>query len=246
MMKMKLIFIYFAFVSCSELRTAKMSMDEGKLKNEILKKEPLNLESMALKNLQEDPLGAISQLNLGLTYEIQKKHAEAVNIYDSVLQSDAVDSMKFYAAFNKAQALAQLKNVDAALENYQVALKYNPQSIETKTNIELLIQQQQSEQNSQGGESENKDDQNQQGNDQQQDQKDSDNNKEDKEEKEKKESEKPKNYQPSSKYKPRDFKGEISEDQVKKILGELRQQEQKIREKYQNQEMKESPREKDW
>lgn len=53
--------------------------------------------------------------------------------------------------------------------------------------------------------------------------------------------------QSSPKYQPRPFKGdELSEGDVKKILGELRNQEQKIRANFDKRERKENRNEKDW
>ncbi|MGZ6447035.1 MAG: tetratricopeptide repeat protein [Pseudobdellovibrionaceae bacterium] len=54
-------------------------------------------------------------------------------------------------------------------------------------------------------------------------------------------------YSQNQKYQPRPFKGqELSEGDVKKILGEIKQQEQKIRAEYNRKEVKEQPRDKDW
>lgn len=54
-------------------------------------------------------------------------------------------------------------------------------------------------------------------------------------------------YAPNQKHQPRQFKGqELSEGDVKKILGEIKQQEQRIRSEYNRKEVKEQPRDKDW
>jgi hypothetical protein len=126
---------------------------------------------------------------------------------------------------------------------YQKALEIIPSSNEVKTNIELLIQQQQGQsggegqqnQPQQGDQQQNQDQKNQEGKDQK-DQKD--------QEQDQKEG---KQKQQSQKYKPRPFNGkELSEGDVKKILGELKQQEEKIRAEYNRKDVKEQPRDKDW
>lgn len=66
-------------------------------------------------------------------------------------------------------------------------------------------------------------------------------------EKEQKEKDQPKTPQKNEKYKPRPFNGEqLSEADVKKILGEIKQQEQKIRSEFNRKDVKEQPRDKDW
>ena len=57
----------------------------------------------------------------------------------------------------------------------------------------------------------------------------------------------PQDVKQSPKYKPRPFQGDqLSEGDVKKILGELRSQEQKIRANYDKKERKEKKNDKDW
>jgi len=113
---------------------------------------------------------------------------------------------------------------------YQKALSVIPSSKEVKTNIELLLQQQQGQGDGKGDNKNNDSKGNGQG--QSQDQK---------------KDQQPQQYQQSTKYKPRQFQGkELNEGDVKKILGELKQQESKIRAEYNKKEMKEQPRDKDW
>ncbi|MGE5086859.1 MAG: hypothetical protein ACM3MG_11200 [Bacillota bacterium] len=192
--------------------------------------------------------------NLGLTFEAQQvaekaqqSYAEAGRLAD--LSKDP--QMQFVSRFNQAQLLGKAKKVDEAIALYQKALDVIPSSKEAKTNIELLVQQQQGG----GGKGQDKKDQQQggQGNQQQQnkDQKDSKDNKDDqnknKDQDQKDGEKKDKQYQSSPKYKPRPFAGkELSEGDVKKILGEIKQQEGKIRADYNRKEVKEQPRDKDW
>ena len=164
----------------------------------------------------------------------------------------------FALNFNLGVYYGAQKKIEEALQHYQAALNVNPTSKETKTNIELLIQ---AENKGGKGASQNKDqnkdskgdqkDQNKDQNgddkkDQQKDQKDgqNDNKKDDKDKEQKKEQSERKS---SPKYQPRPYQGDqLSEGDVKKILGELRNQEQKIRANFDKKEKKESGNEKDW
>lgn len=151
----------------------------------------------------------------------------------------------FTTRFNLGVLYGTQKKVPQALENYQQALEVLPTSVETKHNIELLIQQQnqqgEGESNSQDPNQQNQDGQNQQQKDDQQGKQDE--NKED--ESKPKEDQKREN---SPRYKPRPFAGDqLSEGDVKKILGELRNQEQKIRANFDKKEKgQSSDNEKDW
>ncbi|AGH95104.1 tetratricopeptide repeat protein [Pseudobdellovibrio exovorus] len=159
----------------------------------------------------------------------------------------------FAIQFNLGVHYGRLKKVEEALEHYQAALELKPDSKEVKTNIELLLQQQSkggesssSSEKQQGSDSQNnnqdknkdgdQEKKDQQGN-QDQDQKDNGENKKDDGKRES-----------SSKYKPRPYQGDqLSEGDVKKILGELRNQEQKIRANFDKKEKGKSYKnEKDW
>lgn len=196
--------------------------------------------------------------NIGVILNTIQKPEEALKSLQHALKlaETAQDSeLLFQVRYNLGVYFGAQKKVAEALEHYQAALDLVPDSKETKTNIELLIQQQQQDQKKSGkgetdpnnpqnkGEGENKDDQ-KPGEDQQnqKDQKDENDQKEgkDKNEDQKKEG--------SPKYQPRPFKGDqLSEGDVKKILGELKNQEQKIRANFDKKEKgKSKNNEKNW
>ncbi len=195
-----------------------------------------------VKILEFDPFASEIHLDLGLTYEGQQQPEKAMSSYQNSLKYAMNNEMKFISLFNQAQLFGKDKKVDEALELYQKALAFDPTSKEVKTNIELLMQQQQ-QQKEDGQENKEKN----------QDQKDNKDNKDQKgqgkdEKDDKGKDEKDKQqFGQNQKYKPRPFKGqELSEGDVKKILGEIKQQEQKIRSEYNRKEVKEQPRDKDW
>jgi tetratricopeptide (TPR) repeat protein len=205
-----------------------------------------------VKTLEYEPFAPEIHLDLGLSYEGQQQPEKALPSYQNALKYAKNDEMKFVSLFNQAQLSGKAKKVDEALELYQKALAFDPTSKEVKTNIELLIQMQQQQQK--GGKDDKdkkqdqKDDKDQKDNKDNKDQKDQKDDKgnEDKDKDKKDKNEKPQ-YNQNQKYKPRPFKGqELSEGDVKKILGEIKQQEQKIRSEYNRKELKEQPRDKDW
>ncbi len=205
--------------------------------------------------LQYDPFLGSLHLNLGFSLELMEQADKALKSYreaEKLAMAEKNLPLLFVSRFNQAQLLGKAKQVDEAIAKYQQALEVAPSSKEVKTNIELLIQ---SQQGGGQGEGENKDskgdqdkkDQGQgQGDQKKQDPSEGDK-KDEQDKKDQKEKDPNQGPQKSEKYKPRPFKGnELSEGDVKKILGELKQQEEKIRAEYNKKETKEQPRDKDW
>ena len=224
-----------------------------------------------VQTLEFDPFSAETHLDLGLTYELQQQVDKAPLSYENAYKFAKDDDLRFMALFNMGQLLGKAKKVDEAVDAYQKALTLRPDSKETKTNIELLIQSQQQ----QGKDGQDKDPKDQKDDkdkkddkkdgkdpkddkDKKKDEKDGKDPKDDKEkekdDKDKKDDKKDgkdkdenKKYENNPKPQPKKFKSEeLSEGDVKKILQELKQQEQKIRAEFNRKEVKEQPRDKDW
>lgn len=217
--------------------------------------------------LEHDPFRPELHLNLGLAFEMLQQAEKAQQSYkeaEHLAEQKRDLAMLFAARFNQAQLLGKAKKVDEAIALYQKCLELAPASKEVKTNIELLTQSQSGQGGS--GQQQNKDQKDQKDqnkNQQDQDNKDGkdkqdkkDQNKDGKDKKDdqdkgkdqdQKQDKQNKQYQGSAKYKPRPFDGkELSEGDVKKILGEIKQQESKIRAEFNRKEVKEQPRDKDW
>lgn len=197
------------------------------------------------RGLSDAPFEPALHMNLGLALDLLKRPDEALNAYRNAEQFARDDDERFFARFNLGEALGRAKKIDEALAAYQSALELRPASVEVKTNIELLNQQGKSSQQNQQqqGEGQGQDKKDQQKKDGEgKDPKDKKDDSKDGDGKDKQD----KSYEKSQKYKPRPFKGDLSEGDVKKILGEIRQQEQRIRADYNRRDGKERPRDKDW
>lgn len=208
------------------------------------------------------PMGVEAHSNVGVLLSQLQKNEEALKSFDeALLLADQKKDLKamFYVLFNKGVYYGKQKNIEQALNSYQAALEIIPTSIETKTNIELLIQQQQKDQkdqkdkqdqdkkDGQGQSDQNSDPKDGKGQDQKKDQKDQQDQK-DKNDQQKDQDKKNQERESSAKYKPRPYQGDqLSEGDVKKILGELRNQEQKIRANFDKKDKGKTGRnEKDW
>ncbi len=187
-----------------------------------------------LKALESDPLNPDLHLNLGLVFEQNEEWEKAVAAYRGAINLLPPDSTRrFEALFNLAGVYAKQRRIPEALEVYQQALDVDPDSREVKTNIELLWQ-------GDGGGGESKSDQK----------------KEDKGDKQDPNQQQQPNDQPKpddkeppkeEKKQPRPFKSEeLTPEDVKKIIDELKNQEQSIRAEEYERKGKESPRGKDW
>lgn len=175
--------------------------------------------------LEDDPLKAETHMNIARSLEANEEFEKAAKAYQAVLKFLPKDSpLRFQAYFNLGDAYGKAKKIPEALEAYQAALDIDPENIEVKTNIELLMQQ------GGGGEGEGdpKDQKDQQGKGGQQDQKNP--------------------QQPQQqKQQPKPFNSqELTPQDVKKILDEIKNQEQAIRAQENDKNAKEGTRDKDW
>lgn len=178
------------------------------------------------KAMEDDPFNPELQMNLARVFEENEEFAKAEQAYRAALQILPKDStLRFEALFNWAGTLAKLKRIDEALMAYQLALEMVPDSIEVKTNIELLWQ------GGGGGEGDSKEksDQSKDGKDKQPGQPDQPQEDKDKQ----------------KKPKPFDSR-DLSPDDVKRILDEIKNQEQNIRAQDYEKGAREMPKGKDW
>jgi tetratricopeptide (TPR) repeat protein len=199
---------------------------------EALKKYELKSYYPAFKELllalQDDPKNPALHMNLGRVFEANEEYEKAEQAYRGALQVIPEGSpLKFEALFNLGNAQVGRKQIEAALESYQAALEINPDSIEVKNNIEILTQG-----GGQGGEGDGE------GEDESKDQKEKKDQKPQDDKKDQKDK-KPK------KPKPFDSK-DLTPQDVKKILDEIKNQEQAIRAQEYDKGAKEGPKGKDW
>ena len=195
-----------------------------------------------LNALALEPFNEHIKMNLGVSFEASEDYDKALKSYLSIAKSATDDKLKHQAYFNAGNVSAKLKKVDQALGYFQQALEYNPESIETKTNIEILTQQQDG--GGGGGEDDQEnEDQDQNGNSQQNQKQ---NNESDQDQKQQPQPDQGDSEQKKQK-KPQEFKSQkLTKDDVRKILEELKNQEQDIRAKEFEKGPKEQPNSKDW
>lgn len=198
----------------------------------------------------EDFTGALSDLpfsgevhfNIGNSFLLRREYEKAISEYGIAAKSAPGGSSReketrFRALFNSAIALTELKKIDEALASYQRALEIYPDSLETKTNIELLTA---GGGGDGGDDKDEKKDKDGKGKGQDKDDKDK---KDDKGDKKKDEPQKFENPRST----PKPFKSdELSQQDVKRILEELKRQESQIRARMQNEQRKDAPPDKDW
>lgn len=211
---------------------------------ELKKSNPSLAQEKFLQALSENPFSAEIHLNLGVTFQALGQMEKAKASYETALKLAQDDLTKFVGNFNLGTIAQAAKQTDEALKYYQEALKYDPASHETKVNIELLIQDQQGKGKGEG-EQQEKDQKDKEGQGEGQEPKDQES--KDQKEGDKEKEDKPKEYGKQPKPQPKKFDSkELSQGDVNKILGEIKQQEQKIRAEFNKKESKDRPRDKDW
>jgi Ca-activated chloride channel family protein len=239
-MKLRLVLMVFSLFGLSALSTANAGELSGIRKNnsgvkKFTDNKPVDAYSDFSAALGELPFSPEVHFNLGNAFLANKEFDKAVSEYHEAERmakgtSARAVELRFRALFNTGTALAEKKKVSDALDVYQQALELKPESIEVKTNIELLTK------DGGGGQgdsdkqdpSDGKDKKDGKGNDQKQPQ--------------------PQDGQKEQgKPKPKPFKSEDLTDQdVGRILDELKRQEENIRAKMEHQNVKDAPPDKDW
>lgn len=192
------------------------------------------------KALGKDPFNPIFRFNLGESFYSVGEHEKALKQHESVGDDPKVDpELRFQSLFNAGNIALEKKDVAKALEYYQKALEIKPDSLETKTNIELAFKQ------GGGGGGGGKDQQKQQQNKKGDQQNQGDGKKDQKGGGQKDSQKKKKGPRPT----PQPFKSkELTQRDVRQILEELKRQEEAIRSKQdkKNQKSRERNIEKDW
>lgn len=212
---------------------------------ELKNERPYNAYKKLLQALNHDPFNHSIRLNLGLAFEGNEEHEKARQEYLAVAKQAEDPALRFAGWFNAARVSAHQNDIESALAYYQAALEIDPNSKEVRTNIELLWQMQQG----QGGG---------QGQQQQNDPKGGGQNKGDNQQKDPSKDESEQNEpsqdssqksgsEPEKKRQPRPFDSrELTKDDVRKILDEIKNQEQSIRASELEKKVKEAPRDKNW
>ncbi len=209
--------------------------------------QALQILSEGLKSYPESDL---LHFNLGHVFLSDNKIDSAMSSFLTAAKFSKNQQIKFSSFYNVGLIYQLQKKNDEAIAAYQKALDFNPESKETKINIELMTQQQsggegdsENQEQNEGQSGSNKDEKNQgdksgDNDDKQKKDDESDQNKE--------KDKQPPKVSRGQAPKPEFNSKELTPSDVNKILNELKQQEQKIRSEYNKQSKKEKINGKDW
>ena len=169
----------------------------------------------------------IYQYNLGASFIAVEEIEKAKKMFEEILKLNPIPAQLAFVTNYNLCSLYSLKegfDVEKSLKHYQAALAFQPDSVEIKTNIELLIKQQQG-----GGQGKDK----------------KDNQDKQKGENDKEQPKEPQEF--TNKPQPNQFDSkDMSKQDVKKILEELKKQEQRIRAKHDRKGGRQQDRDKNW
>lgn len=137
-----------------------------------------------MKALEKNPESTNGQYNLGNALYKQENFEDASKLFGSVAGRDMTDQTKAEAFYNLGNSYVKAQKFPEAIESYKNSLRYNPDDMDTKYNLEyakkMMQQQQQDQQKQDDQQKEDKKDQeqdqkqDQQKQDQQQDQQEQD------------------------------------------------------------------------
>lgn len=205
-----------------------------------------------LETLLINPYDPVVQFNVGSALNALGEEEKSEKLYkqllvdvDQRLQKGLPSSeqqqwlkVKFAILYNLGVLYQGQKNIDSALEFYQKALELLPDSKEVKTNIEMLI----SSGGGGKGQGQDKDQKNQDQQGEGDSQQDQDG--EGKQDQKQQQGKSPKDQQQKGK---KEFdQSQMSMEDLKRIMEELKQQEQGIRSKVQRKGTKSEPKDKQW
>ncbi len=204
--------------------------------------------------LSDLPYEGAVHFNLGNAFLKNHEFEKALSEYAAAGQAAKENTrfnleIRFRSYFNAAVAQTELKKNDEALQLYQQALGVHPDSKEAKTNMELLSKSSQGQ--GKGDDQDKKDDKDNEKDkkDKKDDKKNDKDDKKDDKSKDDKKDDKPKDPEKfdNPKPSPKPFKSEdLTQQDVKRILEELKRQEEQIRGRMENEQRKSAPPGKDW
>ncbi|MCT4602266.1 MAG: tetratricopeptide repeat protein [Marinifilum sp.] len=181
--------------------------------------------------------------NLGDALYKQKKYDEALKQFQTLAVNEKDPEKLGHLFHNMGNTLLESKKIDESIEAYKQSLRYNPNSQETKYNLEYARQMKKKQEEEQKKQDQNKD-QNKDQKDQDkkdQDKKDQDKKDQDKKDQDKKEQDKKKDQQnkdqqdkgDKDKQKQQQQQPKISKEDAKRLLEALENDEKKVQEKVQ-------------
>lgn len=185
--------------------------------------------------------------NLGDALYKQKKYEEALKQFQTLAVNEKNPEKLGHLFHNMGNTLLENKKIDESIEAYKQSLRYNPNSQETKYNLEYARQMKKKQEEEQKKQDQNKD-QNKDQKDQDkrdQDKKDQDKKDQDKKNQDKKDQDKNKDQQnkdqqdkgdkdkDKDKQKQQQQQPKISKDDAKRLLEALENDEKKVQEKVQ-------------
>lgn len=179
--------------------------------------------------------------NLGDALYKQKKYEEALKQFQTLAVNEKNPEKLGHLFHNMGNTLLESKKIDESIEAYKQSLRYNPNSQETKYNLEYARQMKKKQEEKQKKQDQNKD-QNKDQKDQDkkdQDKKDQDKKDQDKKDQDKKDQDKNKDQQNKDKQdkgdkdKQQQQQPKISKEDAKRLLEALENDEKKVQEKVQ-------------
>lgn len=220
-----LLFIAFS----TNAQTEKKSIRQGN--REFKKNDFTNSEISYRKALEKNPSSFKGNFNLADALYKQDKQEETVKLLDGLSSANVKDELKSNVYYNMGNSYLKQKKLKESIDSYKKSLRLNPNDNETKYNLaeaqRMLKQQQQQQQNDKN----NKD--NKDNKDKNKDKKD-----QDKKDQDKKDDKNKQNQDQKDKDKQQPQQQKISQEDARRMLEALQNNEKQIQQKMKEQQAK--------
>ena len=189
-----------------------------------------------------------SRFNLGDAIYKQGRYEEALEEFKNSAPLAKTDEAKSSIFHNIGNTFIKSQKLQESIAAYKEALKLNPNDMETKYNLSYALKQMQNQQdNQQNQQNDDNQDKNDQNEDQQnKDQQDQDKNDDQNDEQKQDQPQDKKEDQQNQQQQPQEPKDEISQEEAKRILDALKNNEAELQKKMREQKTKKTNVEKDW
>lgn len=226
---LSLIFVLIAIALFAQ--SEKKSIRQGN--KEFKKNDFTNSEISYRKALEKNPSSFKGNFNLADALYKQDKQEESVKIFDGLTSANVDDAQKSNVYYNMGNSYLKQQKLKESIESYKKALRLNPNDSDAKYNLSeaqrMLKQQQQQQQN----------DKNKKDNKDNKDKDNKDNKDKDKKDQDKKDDkDKDKNKDQKDKNKPQPQQQKISQEDARRMLEALQNNEKQIQQKLREQQAK--------
>ena len=123
------------------IQSTAQSVDESISKgNDYYSKDLFDLaEKQYNEALKKDPSNIIAKHNLADALYRQKKYKEAADVLNGIVKDSKENMVKSAAHYNNGVIKTKQKDLEGSIEDYKNALRFNPDDMEARENLQKAL-----------------------------------------------------------------------------------------------------------